>query len=182
MKTMTTKCRTFVQFLKEELETQNILDLIVKYDVVPKQIVLKAPSNYSEDQIVQYLQDLWFGELPGGPENLNKIFGVNGEHLIDTYLEYDGFTHSKDELKGDKFIEWDSKEDPDNEQDLEYFSFVDLKYCMSFESFELKVEPGSDLHEILTNIFKSYESNAMNKYPIEIKLIDDSITFKNDNL
>ena len=179
---MTTKCKTFVQFLKEELETQNILDLIVKYDVVPKQIVLKAPSNYSEDQIIQYLQDLWFGELPGGPENLDKIFGVNGEHLIDTYLEYDGFTHSKDEIKGDEFIDWDSKEDPDNEQELEYFTIKNIKYCMSFDSFELKVEPGTKLHPIVEKIFESYESNAMNKYPIEIKLDKRSIEFKEDNM
>lgn len=174
--------KSLTQFIKEKLENDSVLDLTIKYQIEPNKIVCQAPNNYSEDQVIQYLQDLWFGQLPGGPENLDKIFGVNSKNLIDTYLEYKKFSHSSHKIFSKKLIEWDSSKDPDNEQDLEYFALSDLKYCMSFESFELKVKPGSDLKEILTDIFKSYESNAMNKYPVEIKLVDDSISFKNDNL
>lgn len=172
--------KSLVQFIKEELESQSVLDLIVKYYIVPKSVVLTAPSNYSEDQIIQYLQDMWFTELPGGAENIEKIFGVNGEHLIDTYLEYDGFSHSKNEIRGNEFIEWETKEDPDNYLDLEYFVVKNIKYCLSFDKFELKIEPGTDIKNMLEEIFKTYESNAINKYPIEIKLDKDSIEFKED--
>ena len=174
--------KSLVQFIKEGLNSLNILNLIVKYQVEPEKIVCKAPVNYTEDKVIQYLQDLWFAQLPGGQENIEKIFGKNSDHLIDTYLEYDRFSHSKHEMKGDKLIDWNSKMDPDNDHELEYFLISNVKYCLSFESFELKVNPGDDIEQIVEDIFKSYESNAMNEYPIEIKLIEDSIEYKNDNL
>ena len=179
---MTTHYKSFVSFIKEELESEDILNLIVKYNIKPNEIVFKAPSNYSEDQLIQYVQDLWFAELPGGPETLEEIFGVNGEHLIDVYLEYDGFSHSKDEIRGDKLIDWDSQKDPDNDQELEYFSVKHMKYCLSFDKFELKLNPGANIKNTITKIFKTYESNSMNKYPIEIELDRHSIEFKEDNL
>lgn len=176
------KYKSFVEFIKEELETNTILDLLVKYNVEPEKIVFKAPENYNEDRVVQYLQDLWFEQLPGGPENVEKIFGVNGENLIDVYLEYDGFAHSKDKIEGDKDIPWDSETDPNNKHELEYFTVKDIKYCLSFDKFELKVSPGADIEKTVEEIFKTYESNDMNEYPIEIKLDPKSIEFKEDNM
>lgn len=173
--------KSFVEFINEELETENVLDLIVKYNIEPKHIVAEAPSNYSEDIFIQYLQDLWFNELPGGPDNLDKIFGVNGEHLIDTYLEYEGFSHSKKSIHGSEVIEWDSQKDPDNKQELEYFMIKNVKYCLSFDKFELKIPPNDDIDKTIQEIFKTYESNSINKYPIEIKLADNSISFNNEN-
>lgn len=182
MNPMKRRYKSLIQFIKEELYSENVLDLLVKYAVEPKKIILKAPASYNEDAIIQYLQDLWFNELPGGAENIDEIFGVNSENLIDTFLEYRGFRHDKHEIKGDKLIEWHPKENPDNDEELEYFCINDVKYCMSFEKFELKVDDNDNIDKVLEKIFKSYESNAMNKYPIEIKLLTHDIEYKEDNL
>lgn len=156
-------------FLFEEMQDKKLENLVVTYKVLPYKISFNAPLNFSEDEAIQYLQDLWFNNLPGGDDKSEKFFGANREKLIDVYLEYDGFTHSKDEIHADKFIEWDPKFSPDNDNELEYFSIANVTYNLSFEDFDIKMNENDKIGFLIEKIFKAFESNAYNKYPIEIR-------------
>lgn len=169
MKITIMKFKSLVRYLKEELESNTVQNLVVTYKVLPDKITLQCPNNYSEDLVTQYLQDLWFNDLPGGDDTKDKLLGVNAEKLIDVYLQYEDFSHSKDKINAGKDIEWDSKKDPDNDQELEWFSLSNITYNLSFEEFTLKESENDDTDSLLEKVFKALESNAYNKYPIEIK-------------
>lgn len=156
-------------YLFEAMKSETISDLKVIYKV-EESVTIQAPSIYSEDNVLTYLQDKTFEELPGSNKSIKKFFGSNYNKLIDVYFEYDGFER-KENYDKDLTIEWDEQYDnrEDLSNELSIFIFNNIKYVLVFEDFEIKTS-GENLDSILDKIFKNCESSIINKYPLELKL------------
>ena len=165
--------KKLTQYILEQIKQYRVYDLTVIYNVNPKELVLQAPEKYSESDIQIYMDDKWLKGLPSDPSNAVKVFGNNHSQITDSYFEYDSFEHIS--VTPSKYIEWDSNYDKNATDDLGFFVINNLRYIIKFDHFDLvDLKDESEIKDQLTNIFTSAESNNANKWPIEIKLNQDT--------
>ena len=170
--------KKFSTFIKEEVEAFRVTDVEATYLVQPNKIVLEAPETFQESDIQQYIDDRWLNSLPSSPEKSEKYFGKNNINIIDAHFEYDTFEHIDIEPKD--YIEWDEKYSDNNINDdikLDYFTITNLKYIITFDQFDLVDVDENNIDENIKKIFKACDSTYTNKYPIEIKFVEDSLKY-----
>ena len=171
--------KTLKQYIYKTIEINILSDIKATYFVQPEEIIVQAPETYSESDIQIYLDDIWLTNLPSEPKIAKKIFGVNGDSIVDAHFEYDTFEHIDVEPKD--YIEWDSKYDIKNSNDdikLEYFKLKNIKYIIEFDRFDLTDVDDDTAKDALIKIFSASESNNTNKYAVEIQFDEDSLEYR----
>ena len=168
------------EYIIEELKTYRVIELEVPYKCQDDEdfIRFNIPKSYTEDDFMVYIQDKYLNELPGNIDNSKDLFKKNSAKIYDTLFEYDKYEKSNE--SGD-CVEWDqsidSKHNPDKE-DFLYVKVYGLKYILKFDSFDLNVESEEEIKDTLVDIFKTYESNNANEYPIKLTLDEENIKYK----
>ena len=75
-------------------------------------------------------------------------------------------------------LEWNEEyanENVDQDEKLNTFVLYNLRYILKFDKFNVMYD--DDAKQTLNDIFSSYESNDMNKYPIELKYKKEKLLF-----
>lgn len=174
--------KTLNQFISEQLTTYRVVDLEIVYLCKPdeKYITFEVPEAYTEDNFTLYLQDKYLNDLPGNTNNSKELFKKNSAKIYDALFEYDKY--EKSDKSDEEYIEFDVNLDSnfhkDEDEKFSYIKVYGLRYILKFESFDLNVESVDDIKDTLIDIFKAYESNDGNEYPIEISLDEENIKYK----
>lgn len=175
--------KRLVDYIFESFKEYRISDLIVKYICNPDKEYTQfyVPATYSEDDFIIYLGDLYFNELPGSDKFNEKYFGKNADNIYDIYFEYERYEKGV-ESKGE-FIDWDKDIDTKHNPEEEEFVFLQvkgLKYCLSFDKFDLKDDNNDNLSETIDTIFSAANANSNNKFPLNIKFDNKNIEYKEE--
>ena len=170
--------KSLQSFILESADIYRLSEVIATYFVQSDEIILQAPGTYNESDIQIYIDDLWLNQLPADTQYAEKFFGINKDSITDVHFEYDTYEHLSVEPK--EYIEWDAKYDQNKKDDiqLEYFKIKNLKYIITFDKFDLTDVDDNTIKKKLIEIFKSTESNNINKYPIELKFDDYSLKYR----
>lgn len=166
--------KNIYQYIKESIfnESEDIVkisNLKVTYKINKQYLTVCVPDTYSESDMQIYLDDKLLDIMPGSSKYSIDILGENYKEISDAYFIYDSYSAS-DKSNETVDIEWDNEYDSSKiNSGLAYYKLKDVKYCIEFSEFNLKNTDDLDIHENLTKIFKTFESNSSNKYPIEIK-------------
>lgn len=171
--------KSFNQYIKEEFELYGVKNLEVVFDCNPKDkfIEFEVPDTYSEDNFQIYLQDRYLKELPGDEKRAEQFFGKNKKYIFDVFFLYNKYDKSE-EQKSDHPIEFiEGYDTRDDSPKFVYVRVEDLRYIIKFETFEYKCEDVNDTKDILVDIFKTCESNTINKFPIDIVLNEDEMKY-----
>lgn len=156
------------EFIFEKFEQTKISNVKISYDIIPEELYLEAPENYSESDLQIYLGDKFFESLPAGKDNASRLFGKNARYIDDAYFEYDKFEHSQDNShKVD--IEWDKQYDTSKaETKTDIFKIIGLKYVILFSDFEIYVESEDKIDSTIEKIFRATDSDKVNDFDIKI--------------
>ena len=166
----------------EEYETFSVKDLKVSYKCFPNNEYTEfyVPEAYNEDNLMVYINDMFLNELPAGDKFAKDNFGEkNAQAIYDVFFtleRYEKYTSSTG-----NFINWDNSKDTNFNPDKDKFCFIkvkNLKYNISFEEFEIKDVDSSTINNTLITIFKAFNANETNKYPLKITLDDKNISYK----
>jgi len=167
------------EYIFEKFELYGVKNLEVVYDINIKDpyIEFEIPENFSEDDFQIYIQDMFFNDLPGSDSLSEKYFGKNKKYLIDSFFEYDKF-EKDNESKSDNYIELDSKLITNKDTSTTNFVRIyGLRYVLSFDTFEYKCEDVNDTKKTLINIFSQCELNKINKFPLNLTLNKDKLSY-----
>lgn len=176
--------KSLKNFIFEKLETYQLIDLEVSYNVIPENnkdyIIFKVPEIYSEDDFLIYIQDKYLEDLPGSETNSKNIFGKNYSNIFDVLFEYDKYI-KKGETSED-YIDFDTNYDDkvknDENNKFVYVKLINLKYIIKFDKFEINSETQDNIKEDLITIFKNSESNDKNEWSLNIKLDEENIKYQ----
>jgi len=176
--------KSLKNFIFEKLETYQLIDLEVSYNVIPENnkdyIIFKVPEIYSEDDFLIYIQDKYLEDLPGSETNSKNIFGKNYQNIYDVLFEYDKYIkkgeNSEDYIDFD--TNYDDKVKNDENVKFAYIKLVNLRYIIRFDKFEINSENQDDIKEDLITIFKNCESNDKNEWSLNIKLDEENIKYQ----
>lgn len=167
--------KNLVDYINEALEDQTISNLEVVFSVgTNSNLKCSAPSTFSNDELIGFIEDKLFNELPAGESKSEKMFGINKNEIIDVHFEYSSINKIND---GSLDFEFDNKYTTNNYQDsdLSYFEVHDLRYIINFNSFVIKTEGTGDIKSTLEKIFQSMEKSEYNNYSVSsFKLKDIS--------
>lgn len=165
-------------YIKEAYQAFQLNSVEVYYDCLPKEIILECPETFQESDVQDYIGDRFLQDLPSNEKYAKKFFGSNDENIYDVYFKYDTFEHLPEDYNGKVDVKWDPEYGYNlpNNIVLNYFKLKNLKYYIKFDRFEL-LNNEDDYREILNQIFKASESNAINHYPIEIKYNEKSLVY-----
>lgn len=169
--------KSISQFITEAYDDKTIKDLVVEYKFPKFKFTLNAPETYEESDIQQYLDDYVLSKLPNDASIGKKAFGINYSFISDAYFEYDKY--EKLGNKQDKIdLEWNDEYANDNvDQDEKNVTFIlyNFKYILKFDKFNIKYD--KNVKKTLKELFKTYESNDNNKYPIELKFDSKALIY-----
>lgn len=166
--------------LNEAYDVYRLNEVIVKYDVVPEDYIVQAPSTYTEDNITLFMADKLFNNVPSSADNADKFFGKNADNIFDVYFEYDGFEHNDETNRKEPNLEWDSHYDKNiNNQDvdLENFKLIRLKLVVKFDRFDIQYGSDDNAPKVLEEVFMATVSNDENKYSLELTLDPENIEY-----
>lgn len=168
-----------LDYINEALDSEDT-DVIIKVKNLRvtystnKQTTIEVPSSYSESDMQIYMDDILLDKLPCATEDSKEALGDNYDEIGDAYFTYSKFS-ATDEKPSKITIEYDTHYDDKAPKERLYYTLEDLKYVVEFSEFNLKNIDESNLKQEIEDIFKSFESNAENRYPIEIKF--ESVEF-----
>ena len=169
--------KSLTRYITEKYNTKIVNDLVVEYDSPKHKLYIDAPSTYEESDIQQYIDDYILSKLPNDSTIGKKAFGINFSFISDAYFEYDKYEKLNRKLK-DIDLEWNEEyanENVDQDEKLNTFILYNLRYILKFDKFNVMYD--DDAKQTLNDIFSSYESNDMNKYPIELKYKKEKLLF-----
>lgn len=168
------------EYINESYKEYRLNEVDATYDCYPDVIYIEAPESYQESDIQQYMDDSWLNKMPSSQDYANNFFGKNDENIYDVYFKYDKFEHitvsdnAKDIIKFNS--RYASKQQMSNEK-LDVFKITNLKFIIKFDRFDLTDVDENNVKNILIDIFKTTESNDINKYPLTIKFNEDELIF-----
>ena len=161
--------------LKEDnsdIKTIHLEDVKVVYDG-PIEYYIQAPINYSESDLMIYIEDVLLPVLPGASDNAYKYFGMNASSISNTYIEYDSLTMSQGNAPRID-LEWDSRFGSDTDEELVVFQIKNMKYVIEFDKFELQNVTEENYNEKLESIFMASVPTDEN-LPIRVSLNPSNI-------
>lgn len=171
--------KSIISYITEAIE-QNVQDDFFKVKNLKViystngQTTIEVPTSYSENDMQIYLDDTLLNKLPCSTDNTKEAIGDNYNEISDAYFTYSKFNASND-IPPKIDLKYDIHYDQKAPKDRLYYTLEDLKYIIEFSEFNLKNIDESKIKEEIESIFKSFESNNENKYPIEIKF--ESVEF-----
>lgn len=170
--------KSLYSFIKEALENTELSNLKVVYTTIPKDIIIKVPESYSEDDIMIWIDDTILEEMPSGQSYAKKLFGVNADNISDSYTEYDSLNECSDQTEPES-LKWSKDYDnkvPDDVNLVKY-SLKDFHFIITFDKFVLN--NSNNVDNDLWKVFKNTQSSNINKYPLELKLDQNDISYDN---
>lgn len=166
--------KSLIKYINEEFSKYQLNNVEVAYDILPHTFYLTAPEFYQESDIEQYLSDYLLQKLPGAMHIADQYFGNNTDSIYDVYFSWNAFEHITMPIDEDSINlpfepRYDFKNSGSNVK-LDVFKLDNPKYNIKFDRFEILNGSDENVRNSLVEIFRSAESNSINKYPIQIKL------------
>lgn len=154
-------------------ENVKVQDLTVTYRASHGNITLEVPNTFSEDDLQMYIDSLATSKnCILSNDTVKDLLGDNYNKISDAYFKYSRYI-SSDLAPATITVKYDSansdKDTTVENTELVYYTIYDVEYIINFESFNLANIDHANLHEEIDNIFKTFESNNINKYFIELK-------------
>ena len=162
--------KSLSEYILEQAEDSTnikITDLEVKYVSSKNTITLEVPNTFSEDDLQMYIDSLATSDnCILSNKTVKDILGENYNKISDAFFKYSRYI-SFDLAPATIDVKYDSSNsDVETGEDtaMIYYTIYDVEYIINFESFNLANIDQNDVKEELDKIFKTFESNNINKY------------------
>lgn len=193
--------KDIVIYLKESLETNppsiledddqtiRLNDFQAFWDVKDPEnhsgtFVLSIPEDYTDDDLNQYLQDVYMEYMPCDEDLSKKLFGSNADHIIDARFEYDSKEKVNDNSKH-VTLEYDkSKDNADKGTDDNITKYVlkNLRLAVDWEYFDVANTSDDGLQDDIWEIFRRTQSSNNVKYMngnIKLTMTEKNLVYDN---
>lgn len=145
--------------------------------------ILELPEEYQDEEINQYLIDMFGESMPSNDTLAKKYFGNNANNIIDARFEFEEKKEAKEGLhctfEFDESIDDKYKGDTDH---LKKYELTNLRYIIDWGEFDVINTSNDGLMYDLWNIFLRTRSTSYNKYmddKIKLDLEEKDIVFDN---
>ena len=202
--------KQLVKYIKESLETNSpfIASAVLKHEALNEDndqniklndfevswkvedpenrggtFILELPEEYQDEEVNQYLIDMFGESMPSNDTLAKKYFGNNANNIIDARFEFEEKKEAKEGLhctfEFDESIDDKYKGDTDH---LKKYELTNLRYIIDWSEFDVINTSDDSLMYDLWDIFKRTKSSNIVKYmddKIELDIQEKDMVFDN---
>ena len=202
--------KQLVKYIKESLETNSpfIASAVLKHEALNEDndqniklndfevswkvedpenrggtFILELPEEYQDEEVNQYLIDMFGESMPSNDTLSKKYFGNNANNIIDARFEFEEKKEAKEGLhctfEFDESIDDKYKGDTDH---LKKYELTNLRYIIDWSEFDVINTSDDGLMYDLWDIFKRTKSSNIVKYmddKIELDIQEKDMVFDN---
>lgn len=145
--------------------------------------ILELPEEYQDEEVNQYLIDMFGESMPSNNTLAKKYFGNNANNIIDARFEFEEKKEAKEGLhctfEFDGSIDDKYKGETDH---LKKYELTNLRYIIDWSEFDVINTSDDGLMYDLWDIFKRTKSSNIVKYmddKIELDIQEKDMVFDN---